>query len=104
MVGRFSHQSFRSFQDCIGLPNKPVEWVHSFSLSDIPWEERKAKREAEAAKEGPRFSHFDRLPTVPGTWNVTEGTSPFAEKFVKQGTRMIYNIPIYTAMLMEEFY
>ena len=97
-------QSFRSFQDCIGLPNKPVEWVHSFSLSDIPWEERKAKREAEAAKEGPRFAHFDRLPTVPGTWNVTEGTSPFAEKFVKQGTRMIYNIPIYTAMLMEEFY
>ncbi len=95
--------SFRSYQDRVGLPNRPVEWVDGFSVSNKTPDERKAEREA---RPGPKFASFGEAldDVVPGGWELTRGSSPFAEKHAYQSSRMIFNIPAYSEMLMSDFY
>lgn len=101
--GETAARSFRAYQDRVGLANRPVEWVDSFAVSNTPWDER---REEYENRPGPKFGHFGEeiRELVPGSWDVEPGTHPFAERYVRQGSRMIYNIPVYTQMIMDEFF
>lgn len=96
-----AERSFRAYQDKIGLPHRPVEWVDGYAVSDKPWKQR---REEYEQRPGPKFGHFgeDIEDVVPQGWHVTPGSHPFGERYVRQGSRMIYNIPVCMQLMLEE--
>ncbi|MDQ8204040.1 FAD-dependent oxidoreductase [Pelagicoccus sp. SDUM812003] len=94
--------SFGMYQTYLGLPGNPIEWVDTYAVSDKPWDV--LKEEQEANHEGPRFGHFKDYvrDLTPRSRDLEASEHPFAEPYVKKGSRMIFNISAYTATLLGE--
>lgn len=95
-------ESFRMYQNCLGLPGEPIEWVDSYTVSDKPWEE--FREELKARHVGPRFGHFgDYIEDLnPRSSDLDSSENPFREKFAVKGSRMIFNISTYAHTLQNE--
>lgn len=94
--------SFREYQHYLGLPGSPIEWVDSYSVSNKPWDVVRAEREAN--DEGPHFGHFKDYvkDLTPVSEDVDPSGHPFAERYVKKGSRLIFNISAYVQTLLGE--
>lgn len=94
--------SFREYQNYLGLAGSPIEWVDSYSVSDKPWDELKEEREKR--QEGPRFGRFSDYvkDLTPVPEDVESNAHPFSERYVRKGSRMIFNISAYVQTLLGE--
>lgn len=95
--------SHRAFQNLLGLPGDPVEWRDRFTLSDIPMEEARKKREAE---EGPlKFGKFQDLvkDLTPAPEDLPPGAHPFGVPYVRRASTMVFNLTAYQRMLVNDF-
>lgn len=94
--------SFAMYQNYLGLPGAPIEWVDTYATSNKPWEDVRKENEA---KPGPKFAHLNDYvkDLTPQSVELTNKQNPFAEPFAVKGSRMIYNIAAYTQTLMAEF-
>jgi glycine/D-amino acid oxidase-like deaminating enzyme len=97
--------SFRMYQGLMGLPGDPVQWVESYQLSDIPFDQAEAKRKADAAAAPVHFAEFDERTKdlVPGNEDMAPGTHPFPTSYVQRTSTMMYNIPAYLNWMEHEF-
>ena len=97
--------SFRMYQGLMGLPGDPVQWVESYQLSDIPFDQAEAKRKADAAAAPVHFAEFDERTKdlVPGNEDMAPGTHPFPIPYVQRTSTMMYNIPAYLNWMEHEF-
>lgn len=97
--------SFRMYQSLIGLPGDPVQWIDSYELSDIPFQEARAQYAARAAREPVHFAEFDERTQdlVPGDEELPSGAHPFPVPYVKRTATMMFNIPGYMNFLEREF-
>jgi glycine/D-amino acid oxidase-like deaminating enzyme len=97
--------SFRMYQSLMGLPGDPVQWIESYALSDIPFDEAAAKHKADEAGEPVHFAAFDERTQdlIPGNEDMAPGTHPFPTKYVQRTSTMMYNIPAYMNWLEHEF-
>lgn len=95
-------QSFREYQNCLGLSGSPVEWVDSYAVSDKPWDLLREERAAQ--QDGPRFGRFGDYvkDLTPVSEDVESSDHPFSERYVKKGSRMIFNISAYVQTLLGE--
>jgi glycine/D-amino acid oxidase-like deaminating enzyme len=97
--------SFRMYQGLLGLPGNPVQWVDSYSLSDIPFDQAHAKHKAEQAASPVHFAQFDERTKdlIPGDEEMAPGTHPFFTPYVSRSSTMMFNIPAYMNWLEHEF-
>jgi glycine/D-amino acid oxidase-like deaminating enzyme len=97
--------SFRMFQGLMGLPGDPLQWVDSYSLSDIPFDQAQALRKSEAAAAPIHFGNFDdrTKDLIPGSEDMAPGTHPFPTPYVQRSSQLIYNLPAYMSWLEHEF-
>ncbi|KAF0092913.1 MAG: FAD dependent oxidoreductase [Puniceicoccaceae bacterium 5H] len=97
--------SFRHYQNLLGLPGNPIEWVDTFHATDTPPSEE-PDEEGDARADSPEFAHFyqERVSDLtPVSREFKAGQHPFRERYAVQGSTMIYNIPAYTQYLLDEF-
>lgn len=97
--------SFRMFQGLMGLPGDPLQWVDSYSLSDIPIDQAQAQRKSDAAAAPVHFATFDdrTRDLIPGNEDMAPGTHPFPTPYVQRTSQLIYNLPTYMSWLEHEF-
>jgi glycine/D-amino acid oxidase-like deaminating enzyme len=97
--------SFRMFQGLMGLPGDPLQWVDSYSLSDIPFDQAQAQRKSDAAAAPVHFGTFDdrTKDLIPGNEDMAPGTHPFPTPYVQRTSQLIYNLPAYMSWLEHEF-
>lgn len=95
--------SFRIKQTFLGLSDEPVEWRDRFTLSDVPFEEFRKRREAE---EGPlKFGKFQDYvkDLTPGPEDLVPAAHPFGMPYVRRTTTMVFNLAAYQRMLVNDF-
>jgi len=97
--------SFRMYQGLMGLPGDPVQWVDSYTLSDIPFSDAEAKQRADEAAQPVHFADFDERTRdmIPGNEDMATGTHPFPTPYVQRTSTMMYNIPAYMHFMEHEF-
>jgi glycine/D-amino acid oxidase-like deaminating enzyme len=101
--------SWRMYQNLLGLPDAPVEFIQQYGLSDTA--PSSAPRVAGAphaprADGRPLFAELDRelVPEIGvRSVDVDPGSTPFAAPFVRRGMQMMFNLPAYARMLLADF-
>ncbi|WP_252181360.1 FAD-dependent oxidoreductase [Azospirillum sp. B4] len=96
--------SFQSYQNLLGLPGTPIEWVDNYFVADQANRERH-----EAVTDGrPPFAdalQHELLPTLtPHAAEVPAGLHPFGSRYVRRNTNMVFNISSYARLLLDEFH
>lgn len=101
---QMARTSWGMFQGLLGLAGDPVEFVDSYSLSDRP-PRPEGEQEPEPAN-GPKFARLSRelIPEIgPKAVSIDPASTPFVAPYVRRGTRLTFNIGIYSRLLLEEF-
>jgi hypothetical protein len=101
--------SWRMYQNLLGLPDAPVEFVQQYGLSDSP--PSTASRatgvaHAPRADGRPSFAELDRelVPEIGvQSVQVDAASTPFAAPFVRRGMQMMFNLPAHARMLLADF-
>ena len=96
--------SFQAYQNLLGLPGTPIEWVDNYFVADQANRERH-----EAVTDGrPPFAddlQHELLPTLtPHSAEVPAGLHPFGARYVRRGTSMVFNISTYARLLLADFH
>lgn len=94
--------SFKMYQNFLGLPGSPIEWVDTYAVSNTPWDAEKVKDPNDTQ---PEYGHFrDYVKDLtPRATDLKKSESPFREPYAKKGSRMIFNISAYHQTLLNEF-
>lgn len=92
--------SYARYQSLLGLPGKPIEWIDGYSLADAPF----GSFHGEVADE-PEYGEFaDRVRDLtPRSVELSPGTHPFPEPYVRRYTTLMFNISSYANLLMSEY-
>lgn len=97
--------SWRMYQNLLGLPGAPVEFIDTYGLADAPPAEGGAGRRPRADGR-PLFAELERelVPEI-GVRSVPIDPSgtPFAARHVRHGRQLMFNLPAYTRLLMADF-
>jgi glycine/D-amino acid oxidase-like deaminating enzyme len=99
--------SWRMYQNLLGLPDAPVEFIDNYGLSDTPPAARAAGSPRPQRADGrPLFAELDRelVPEIGvQSMDVDPATTPFATRRVRRGMQMMFNLPAHARMLMADF-
>lgn len=99
-----TRQSWRTFQNLLGLPGAPVEFVDTYGLSDTP---PGPPRPREPRKDGkPEFAELERELTPEigvRSVEVDAKATPFAVPYVRKSAQLMFNLPAYARMLLADF-
>lgn len=97
--------SFRMYQAIMGLPGNPVEWIDSYTCSDLPFDQMQRHAPPAPGQKVVHFANFsDRVRDLtPAPEELPAGTHPFPVAHVRRGSTMMYNIPAYMNWLEHEF-
>ena len=95
--------SFRRFQSLLGLAGDPVEWRNGYVLSDTPFDE--PSEPPPGADAEPDYPDLEALlgDLRPRSQPLTRQQHPFAVPHARRYTQMVFNLPSYTRLLMDEF-
>jgi hypothetical protein len=97
-------QSFQTYQNLLGLPGNPVEFIDSYFVSDEPNVPR--RRGASTTDTRPKFAELQRelVPDlIPHSEDFGPGSHPFSERYLRRNTLMMFNITAYSRLLMADF-
>jgi glycine/D-amino acid oxidase-like deaminating enzyme len=100
--------SWRMYQNLLGLPDAPVEFIDNYGLSDTPSSPaRPAGSPHPPRADGrPLFAELDRelVPEIGvKSVDVDPSTTAFAARYVRRGMQMMFNLPAHARMLMADF-
>ena len=101
---RMTRASFRAYQTLLGLPGRPVEYFDQFEVADPLERPRSA---AAAADARPAFAATLARELVsdllPHGEALASGTHPFGNRNVHRNTWMMFNLNLYTRLLVSDF-
>ncbi len=98
-----ARQSFKTYQNLLGLPGNPVEYFDNYFVSDQAAGPRRGDSPADAR---PRFAELQHelVPDlIPASEEFGPGTHPFAARYLKRKTLMMFNISAYARLLLSDF-
>jgi glycine/D-amino acid oxidase-like deaminating enzyme len=99
-----ARQSFETYQNLVGLPGDPVEWIELYIVADDDFAQ---PRHASSDDPRPPFAdHLQRELTpdlIPRHEQYPPGTHPFAARYVRRNSTMMFNLPAYARLLMADF-
>jgi len=99
-----ARDSYRTYQTLMGLPGNPVEFIDSFVVSDTADTHR--RHEASPTDTRPKFAELQReliSDLIPNSAEYGPGTHPFANRYLRRNTFMMFNLASYSRMLMSDF-
>jgi hypothetical protein len=92
--------SFRTYQFMLGLPGDPIEWRDGYTLSDgIP------STDSHVDEGEPAYPDLEsRIADLgPRSELLAPGTHPFPNPIVRRYSLMVFNISVYSRMLIQDF-
>jgi D-amino-acid oxidase len=98
-----TRRSWSMYQNLLGLPGTPVEFVDNYSLADV--QTVRAVHEPRADGK-PEFAELDRelVPEIGvRSVDVDPASTPFATRYVRRSSSLMFNLPAYARMLMADF-
>ena len=92
--------SFKVHQSFLGLPSGPVEWHDGYVVSDDGFESPLPGHVGE-----PEYPDLhDRIQDLrPGGRALGPGEHPFGSRAVRRFTQLVFNIPAYQRLLLDDF-
>ena len=100
---QMARTSFKTYRSYLGLPGQPVEWIDSYELSDVPFDQVRAEEQKlDTLGFGNYSDHISNL--TPGSQLLPDDASPFPVKYVQRSEIMMFNIPSYGHTLLSDFY
>jgi glycine/D-amino acid oxidase-like deaminating enzyme len=109
--------SWKSFRFYLGMPERPVEFGDSYSLSDAPFKSDAERRALDPSikdsfattgmpQQKGEFGHYgDRIrDIVPHSEDLPAEENPFGVPFVKRTSSMHFNFSSYGQLLLAEFF
>lgn len=103
MWENMARQSFRTYQNLLGLPGYPVEFIDNYFVSDVA---NAARRPIAAADARPRFAELqsELIPDlIPRSEEFVPGSHEFGPRYLRRNTLMMFNITAYARLLMSDF-
>ena len=102
---QMARTSFKSFRSYLGLPGAPVEFSDRYYLSDAPPD---APSSVAPAPDPPGYLDFASYGAsihdiVPRPTLLPPGATPFASRYVRRNTALMFNIADYAHTLMSDF-
>lgn len=96
--------SFRTFQSLLGLAGEPVEWRDGYVLSDVPFDQPLPDGLASGLAE-PDYPDLEALLSDirPRSQVLSRDQHPFAVPHARRYSQMVFNLPSYTRLLMDDF-
>jgi glycine/D-amino acid oxidase-like deaminating enzyme len=98
-----ARQSFRTYQNLLGLPGNPVEFIDNYFVSDEPNQPRRSEAPADTR---PRFANLQRE-LIPELVTKAEDFAPGAHslgvRYLRRNSLMMFNISSYARLLMADF-
>ncbi|MEO8807102.1 MAG: FAD-dependent oxidoreductase [Burkholderiaceae bacterium] len=96
--------SFRTFQSLLGLAGEPVEWRDGVVLSDVPFDQPLPDGVGTELSE-PDYPDLESLLSDirPRSQPLSRDQHPFAVPHARRYTQMVFNLPSYTRLLMDDF-
>lgn len=95
--------SFKVHQRYLGLPSGPVEWHDGFVVSDQPFDQPLPSY----AAPGSEPDYPDLAPRIadlrPHGTALSAAEHPFRQPYVRRFTQLVFNIPAYQRLLLEDF-
>jgi glycine/D-amino acid oxidase-like deaminating enzyme len=99
-----ARDSYRTYQTLMGLPGNPVEFIDSFVVSDTADTHR--HHDASPTDTRPQFAELQREligDLIPKSAEYGPGSHPFANRYLRRNTLMMFNLAAYSRMLMSDF-
>lgn len=98
--------SYFQYSSMLGLPGDPIEWTEGYKLSDTPFGEGASLYTHAPYPGEPMYPHLedDHTPDLmSGMQTLTRDQHPFPVEYVRRVNMMMFNIPAYARMLMQDF-
>jgi len=102
-MARYSHERY---QRLLGLPGDPVEWREGYALSDIPFNQPLPQVALPEAHPEPDYPELERdllTDLHPRSVLLRRDQHPFPVAFARRYTQLVFNLPAYSQLLMDEF-
>jgi hypothetical protein len=99
---QITRTSFLTYQNFLGLPGAPVEFIDSYFVSD----DSESLHRRPDPDSRPPFAELQRElvgDLMPKGIDVAPGSHPFGARFVRQNTQMMFNLASYQRLLMADF-
>jgi glycine/D-amino acid oxidase-like deaminating enzyme len=98
--------SFRTYQSLLGLAGEPVEWRDGYVLSDTPFDQPPAGGPVPEASPEPDYPDLEALLSDirPRSQALARDQHPFAVPHARRYSQMVFNLPSYTRLLMDDFF
>ncbi len=98
-----ARQSFQSYQNLLGLPGDPVEFIDTYAVSNAA----EAKRLGSPPPDNrPPFAELQREligDLIPHSVDYPPGSHPFGARDLHSDTVMMFNLTVYARLLMSDF-
>jgi hypothetical protein len=98
-----ARESYRTYQTLMGLPGTPVEFIDTFNVSDTADTHRRRDTPSDSR---PQFAELQREligDLIPKSAEYGPGTHPFANRYLRRNTWMMFNLTTYQRMLTSDF-
>jgi glycine/D-amino acid oxidase-like deaminating enzyme len=95
--------SYQTYQTLLGLPGAPVEFIDSYNVSDDS--DTRRRRDA-GPDDRPKFADLQREligDLIPNSQDYPPGSHPFAHRYLRRFTLMMFNLSAYSRLLMADF-
>ena len=99
---RMARDSFRAYQNLLGLAGDPVEFIENYFVADSA-EGAAPRRESDGR---PGFAKLQRElidDLIPRPASFAPGTHPFGRRYVRRNTLMMFNLAAYARMLLADY-
>jgi glycine/D-amino acid oxidase-like deaminating enzyme len=99
---QMARTSFQSYQNFLGLPGTPVEFIDSYFVSDEP----NSLRHRAPADSRPAFAELqpELLGDItPHGVDFAPGSHSLGQRYLRRNSQMMFNLTAYTRLLMSDF-
>lgn len=98
-----ARRSYQTYQNLLGLPGNPVEFIDSYYAFDDP---PALPRRLPTTDPRPKFAELQReliADLIPHSEDFGPGSHPLTARYLRRNTLMMFNITAYARLLMSDF-
>ncbi len=98
-----ARQSFQTYQNLLGLPGDPVEFIDTYAVSDAAETQRRSSLPIDNR---PPFAELQREligDLIPNSEDFAPGTHQFGARYLRRNTALMFNLTAYGRLLMSDF-
>jgi hypothetical protein len=98
-----ARQSFETYQNLLGLPGDPIEFIDNYAVSDAG--DTKRSRNPPTDNRPPFAELQNELlgDLIPRSEDYAPGTHQFGARDLRRNTLMMFNLTVYARLLMSDF-